>query len=114
MLAAGEEHPQDVTLVAAQAYNKKHCSPPLSNSVVAQKVTSAYKYPAGTSQQTSTLPTDRVETVSDVDIWDNPHLEAKVDQNGQIVGYLAPTVPAIVWWLEEDPALAGVRLETMS
>ncbi len=40
--------PYDVALTAAKVYNQKHCSPPLSENVVVQKVDSAYKYPAGT------------------------------------------------------------------
>lgn len=106
--------PKDVVLVAALAYNRQHCEPPLPESVVEQKVESAFKYEPGSAAQKEARSTSGVPTLSGASIWDNPYLEAKTDPSGAIVGYLAPTVPALDWWLEEDPALVGIRLETMS
>lgn len=39
--------PKDVALVAALAYDRDHCQPPLGEAVVRQKLESAYRYPAG-------------------------------------------------------------------
>ena len=105
--------PKDVVLVAAQEYNRNHCVPPLDERIVAQKVESAFKHKPGTSGGKDKSGTP-AETVSGKDWWENPHLEVKYDQNGKFAGFYAPTVPAIAWWLEEDPGLVGVRLECMS
>lgn len=105
--------PRDVTLVAARAYNEKHCVPPLPDSIIVQKVDSAYRHPPGTSWKVS-LGDGGVETISGTSIWSNPHLEFKFNKDGECVGLYAPTVPALAWWMQEDPGLAGVRLERMS
>lgn len=105
--------PKDVVLVAALEYNRNHCEPPLPDSIVKQKVESAFKHKPGTSGNKGNAG-DSVETVSGKEWWENPHLEVQRDQNGKFTGFYAPTVPAIAWWLEEDPGLVGVRLECMS
>ena len=105
--------PRDVTLVAARAYNESRCVPPLPDSIIVQKVDSAYRHRPGTSRRRS-LGDGGVETMSRASIWSNPHLEAKLNKDGDCIGFYAPTVPALVWWMQEDPALAGVRLERMS
>lgn len=104
--------PKDVVIVAAHAYNRAHCVPPLPDSIVEQKVESAFRHDPGTSKQAR--KGDGIETVSGVSIWSNPHLEAKYDSKGTFQGYYAPTVPALVWWMQEDPGLVGIRLELMS
>lgn len=104
--------PYDVVLAAAQVYNSKHCEPPLDEKIIAQKVDSAFKHEPGTSH--GKKGDDGVETISGMSVWSNPELEPKYNKDGEITGYYAPTVPAIAWWLKEDPGLEGVRLECMS
>lgn len=105
--------PKDVALAATRTYNEGHCAPPLSDSIVIQKVESAYRHPPGTSRKSS-VTGEGVETISGASIWTNPHLEAKLNKDGDCIGFYAPTVPALTWWMREDPGLAGVRLERMS
>lgn len=105
--------PKDVTLAAARTYNEGHCAPPLPDSIVIQKVESAYRHPPGTSRK-SPANDGGVETTSGASIWSNPHLEAKRNKDGECIGFYSPTVPALAWWMQEDPGLAGVRLERMS
>lgn len=104
--------PKDVVLVAAHAYNRAHCEPPLPDSIIEQKVESAFKHDPGTSRQAKSG--DGIETISGASVWSNPHLEAKFDDKGNCTGFYAPTVPALVWWMQEDPGLVGIRLELMS
>lgn len=105
--------PKDVALTAARAYNKSHCVPPLPDPIIVQKVNSAFCHPPGTSWRGS-VGDGGVETISGESIWSNPHLEAKISKDGDCVGFYAPTVPALAWWMQEDPGLKGVRLERMS
>lgn len=105
--------PKDVALAATRTYNEGHCVPPLSDSIVIQKVESAYRHPPGTSIKSAACD-EGVETISGASIWSNPHLEAKRNKEGDCIGFYAPTVPALAWWMTEDPGLAGVRLERMS
>lgn len=105
--------PKDVALAAARAYNESHCVPSLPDSIIVQKVNSAYRHPPGTSWRGS-VDDGGVKTISGESIWSNPHLEAKINKDGDCVGFYAPTVPALAWWMQEDPGLKGVRLERMS
>lgn len=104
--------PYDVVLVAAKAYNATCCIPPLKESIIEQKVKSAFKHEPGIANRPKRG--DGIETISGANIWDNPELEPKFNKDGEITGFYAPTVPAIAWWLKEDPGLKGVRLECMS
>lgn len=105
--------PKDVVLVPARAYNEKHCEPPLPDSIIVQKVESAFTHEPGTSKK-GKKDGDGIETLSGASIWSNPHLEAKFDSKGNFTGFYSPTVPALVWWMQEDPGLVGIRLELMS
>ena len=104
--------PKDAVLAAMLEYNKNHCDPPLPDATVRKKVDSAFKYQPGTSEDRKR--DTNIKTVSGANIWDNPHLEIQRDPWGKIVGYCPPTVPAIAWWMKEDPGLVGIRLELMS
>lgn len=105
--------PKDVALAAARAYNESHCVPSLPDSIIVQKVNSAYRHPPGTSWRGS-VDDGGVKAISGESIWSNPHLGAKINKDGDCVGFYAPTVPALAWWMQEDPGLKGVRLERMS
>ncbi len=105
--------PKDVVLVAARAYNEKHCEPPLPDSIIVQKVESAFTHEPGASRK-GKKDGDGIETLSGASIWSNPHLEAKFDSKGNFTGFYSPTVPVLVWWMQEDPGLVGIRLELMS
>ena len=104
--------PYDVVLAAALVYNREHSKPPLPEKIIEQKIDSAFKHEAGTSR--GKKGDDGIETLSGRNVWSNPELEPKFNKEGEIVGYYSPTVPAIAWWLDEDPGLKGVRLECMS
>ena len=102
--------PKDAVLAGVLEYNKNHCLPPLPEETVRAKVDSAFKYQPGSAKRDHDTPA----TVSGKSVWDNPHLEEKFDKNGNFIGFNSPTVPAIAWWMKEDPGLTGIRLELMS